>query len=74
MHFSQAVLADRLGISKSNLLRIEHSQVIPSIATALRLAKILNTPVDELFTLEETKILTKEEKFDLYLEDLLKKL
>ena len=39
-------LADRVGVSRSNLYRIEHGLVIPSIETVLKLAKVLRVPLE----------------------------
>ena len=49
---TQQELADNLGIGKSHMSRIingEHSQI--SIGTALRIAKILDRPVEDIFEL-----------------------
>lgn len=70
LDFPPTTLAERAGINRSTLFRIEQGEVIPSVLVALRLAKTLGTQVDEIFTLEETKFLTEEEKFDEYLKEL----
>ena len=70
--YPQVTLAERVGISRSNLCKIEQRQVVPSVLTALRLAEYLEVPIQELFTLKETKVLTEAEKFDLEIQKLLK--
>ena len=64
--FPPTALAERVGISQSNLYKIETGKVIPSIATALRLAKALSVSVDELFTLEEISSQTLENRQNEY--------
>lgn len=71
--FPQIVLAERSGISREYLYRIEKCQVVPSVLIALRIAECLGVKVEEAFSMEKTSFLTKEEKFDLYLEETLKK-
>ncbi|HEX7018272.1 MAG TPA: helix-turn-helix domain-containing protein [Patescibacteria group bacterium] len=71
--FPQTVLAQRVGINRSTLFKIEQGQIVPSVLIALRLAHFLQTSVHELFTLEETKVLTEEEKFDLEMAELVQK-
>ena len=73
LHFSPTALANRAGINRSTLFRIEQGQVIPSVLIALKLAKSLDTLVHKLFTLEETKVLSESEEFDAYLQNLYKK-
>jgi DNA-binding XRE family transcriptional regulator len=51
--FPALALADRVGISRSNLYRIERNLVTPSISTVFKIAKVLRVRVDDLFTLEE---------------------
>jgi len=60
--FPAAVLADRVGISRSNLYKIEHGLAIPSIATVLKLAKVLRVSVEDLFTLKELNERELEDK------------
>jgi len=42
-------LADRTGLSKALISRLENGKVSPSVATLLKIAKALNTPVSSLF-------------------------
>ena len=44
-------LSDKAGITSQSLLYIESGKQLPSVKTALRLARLLNVPVAELFIL-----------------------
>ena len=44
-------LSDKAGITSQSLLNIESGNQLPSVKTALKLARLLNVPVDELFIL-----------------------
>ncbi|HGM5582466.1 TPA: helix-turn-helix domain-containing protein [Pseudomonas putida] len=48
------VLADKSGMTKSYLSKVERGLSTPSIATALKLAKALNVNVEELFAEDHT--------------------
>jgi putative transcriptional regulator len=67
--FTQAVLAERAGITRGNLNKIEKGQVIPSVLTALRIANSLQTNASNLFSPEH--LLTADEKLDQELKALL---
>jgi transcriptional regulator with XRE-family HTH domain len=43
-------LAERSGVTKSYLSKVERGQSVPSIAVSASLAKALNVPLDNLFT------------------------
>lgn len=47
--WSQRELARRVGVSRAGLGAIEAGEVVPSVATALRLAEVLGCTVEELF-------------------------
>jgi molybdate-binding protein/DNA-binding XRE family transcriptional regulator len=47
--WSQAELARRVGVSRAGVGAIEAGEVVPSVATALRLAAVLGATVEELF-------------------------
>lgn len=49
---SQAILAERVGVSRQTIVAIEKGNYNPSVELALRLAKTLETTVEELFTLD----------------------
>ena len=50
---TQADLADRAGITRVSVNAIEGGRMVPSIYLALKLARALDVPVDELFSLSE---------------------
>ncbi len=47
--WSQGELARRLGVSRQTINAVETDKYDPSLPLALRLAKLLGVPVDELF-------------------------
>ena len=50
---SQQQLAELVGCSRQAIIAIESGKINPSVETALKLSHALNTPVDQLFALEE---------------------
>lgn len=50
---TQAVLAERVGVSRQSINYIEQGTYAPSIALALRIAAELGERVDEIFILSE---------------------
>jgi putative transcriptional regulator len=52
-HLSQAQLADRVGVSRQTIISLETGKYIPSTELALRLSKVFDKTVNELFFLEE---------------------
>jgi len=48
---TQADLAERAGITRASVNAIEGGRMVPSIYLALKLARALEVPVDELFSL-----------------------
>ena len=52
---SQQQLADMVNCSRQTIISIETSCKNPSVEIALKLSVALNTPVNELFALEEGK-------------------
>lgn len=49
---SQAVLAERAGVSRQTIVAIERGNYSPSVALALRLAQVLSAKVEDLFQLD----------------------
>ena len=49
---TQAELADRVGVSRKTINTVENGIFIPSTLLALKLARALGRPVEELFSLE----------------------
>ena len=50
---TQAELAEAVGVSRQTVISIERGDHAPSVYLALRLARRLNTTVEELFPLPE---------------------
>ena len=53
---TQIELSNKIGISRRALSSIENATSIPSVDIALKLAEILNTTVESLFSLNDTSI------------------
>ncbi len=53
-NWSQADLADRLGVSRQTINAIETEKYDPSLPLAFKLARLLRLPIESLFKLEET--------------------
>ncbi len=51
---TQQTLAERLGVSRQTVNAIELGKFNPSTVLALKMSKIFNLPVNDLFELEET--------------------
>jgi molybdate-binding protein/DNA-binding XRE family transcriptional regulator len=51
--FGAADLANRIGVSRQTIYAIEDGSFVPNTAVALRLAKILDVPVESIFSIRE---------------------
>ena len=49
----QDELADAVGVSRQTIIAVEKNGYTPSTVLALRLARVLDTTVEELFSLED---------------------
>ena len=49
----QEDLANALGVTRQTIIAIENNKYAPSRTLALKIAKHLNRPVEEIFLLEE---------------------
>lgn len=49
---TQQALAQATGVTRQTIIALEKGGYTPSVSLALRLARALNTPVEELFWLE----------------------
>ncbi|MEK7530267.1 MAG: helix-turn-helix transcriptional regulator [Patescibacteria group bacterium] len=49
--FTQVALADKVGVTRQTVIAIEKGDYTPSVALALRLAKVFKTSVEDLFAL-----------------------
>ncbi len=52
---TQQELADKVSCSRQTIHSIESSKFVPSVELALKLAKALKTPLEEIFMLEDNK-------------------
>jgi putative transcriptional regulator len=52
---SQAELAEKVGVSRQTIVAIEKGNYNPSVELALRLSKVLEATVEELFQMEEER-------------------
>jgi putative transcriptional regulator len=50
---TQEDLANEIGVSRQTIHAIEKNKFVPSVQTAMRLAKYFNLPVEDLFELED---------------------
>ncbi len=52
-NITQAELADLIQVSRQTINTIESGKYVPSTVLALKIAKVFNKPVEEIFELEE---------------------
>jgi putative transcriptional regulator len=50
---TQQALADRVGCTRQTIVLLEQSRYAPSLALAMRIARVFSRPVEEVFQLEE---------------------
>jgi putative transcriptional regulator len=50
---TQQELAERAGCSRQTIVLLEQGRYVPSLSLALKIARIFETTVEELFELEE---------------------
>ncbi len=51
-NITQAQLAEAIGVSRQTINTIESGKYVPSTVLALKMAKVFEKPVEELFELE----------------------
>lgn len=51
--WTQAELAERVGVSRKTINTVERGVFVPSTVLALRLAQVFGVPVEEIFELGE---------------------
>ena len=51
---TQAALAELIGVSRQTVNTIESGRYVPSAVLALKISRVFEKPVNELFELEET--------------------
>jgi putative transcriptional regulator len=54
INITQAELADRIQVSRQTINAMESNKYVPSTILALKIARIFNKPVEQIFFLEET--------------------
>jgi putative transcriptional regulator len=52
-NFTQADLAEKIGVSRQTINAMEKNKYVPSTLLALKIAKLFRKPVEELFLLED---------------------
>jgi len=45
-------LADKVNVRRETVARLENAKYNPSLELAVRISKVLNTPIEELFIFE----------------------
>ena len=53
-NLTQAELAEKIGVSRQTINAIEAGKYVPSTVLALKISKLFEKPVNEIFTLEAT--------------------
>ena len=53
LNLGQGELADKLGVSRQTIHSIESGKFVPSTVIALKMARVFNVPVEEIFELEK---------------------
>lgn len=53
-NYTQAFLAEQVGVSRQTINSIEIGKYVPSTLLALKIARIFKTSVDEIFFLEQS--------------------
>ena len=55
LDLSQQQLADLVGVSRQTINAIENDKYDPTLGLAMRLGRLLGTPVEEIFRLPESE-------------------
>lgn len=50
---TQAELAEKVGVSRQTINALEKGKYVPSTVLALKIARLFEVPVEEIFTLEK---------------------
>ncbi|MBS1620317.1 MAG: helix-turn-helix transcriptional regulator [Bacteroidetes bacterium] len=53
-NLTQEELANKVSVSRQTINAMEANKYVPSTVLALKIAKVFNKPVEEIFTLEKT--------------------
>jgi putative transcriptional regulator len=54
MNITQQELAEKIGVSRQTINAIESNKYVPSTLLAMKMARLFQKKVEEIFTLEET--------------------
>lgn len=52
-NLQQQELAERIGVSRQTIHSIESNRYVPSTVLALKIARVFNLPVEDIFSLDE---------------------
>lgn len=50
---TQQELADKTGVTRQTIMAIENGKYSPTLELAFRIARVFNTPLDDVFTFSE---------------------
>ncbi|HSW29200.1 MAG TPA: helix-turn-helix transcriptional regulator [Longimicrobiales bacterium] len=50
---TQQELADHVGCTRQTIILLEQERYVPSLALAMKIARVFGTPVNQVFELEE---------------------
>jgi len=53
INITQAELAEQIGVSRQTINTIESNKYVPSTVLALKIARIFNKPLEDIFILED---------------------
>lgn len=53
LKLTQEDLAKRVGVTRQTIISIEQGKYIASLPLAIKIAKVFNVPVEEVFIIEE---------------------
>lgn len=53
-NITQAELAELIGVSRQTINTIESNKYVPSTVLALKIARVFEKPVEQIFILEDT--------------------
>ena len=53
-NITQQELAEKIGVSRQTINAIESNKYVPSTLLAMKMARLFEKKVDDIFTLEET--------------------
>jgi putative transcriptional regulator len=52
-NITQAELAEKIGVSRQTINAIESNKYVPSTVLALKIARVFEKPIEQIFFLEE---------------------